>query len=288
VKKSKTTKRLKSKSSKDSIDLNYDARTRFVEVVDKFKIDFFNIPRPLRSQRWNQENISDSFCVLEAFRLLDVPHDSFINNIKESKGWLIGPHLFKDDDWTLTFGGSTLIYEFQNNPWSLITDSPVQLAISILRSKHQFGTPRESKMAKQILEKLKLYFLISPEVSKKRSDDKNLRHYDNNPKYLKAAVSFYEYIITKSCNNDTSNAFELIFNKQMPHEITDDESGATTINIALSFISYEVNVEFSTLRKKFYDSKHGINKQIKEIKLYEFPDYIDTILIKEKVDKKNS
>jgi len=286
VKKNKTTKRLKSKSSKPSTDSNYNPRTRFLEVLNEFRIDSYNIPRPLRShQGWNQVNISDSDCVFGAFALLDVPHDSFRNNIKESKGWLIGPHLYIDD-WTLTFGTGRLEHRLANNPWLLITDSPTQLAIAILRSKCRYGTPSEEKISKLALKQLKLELLIPKEASKRRSKDINLRYYDNNPIYLKAAVSFYEYIITKYCNNDTNKAFNLIFNKQMPHEITDDESGATTINKALSFISYEVNVEFSTLRRKFYDSKNGLNNEIKEIKLYEYPDFIDSIINPKKTDKK--
>jgi len=140
-------------------------------------------------------------------------------------------------------------------------------------------------MAKEILEELKLNFLISSKVSRKRSEDINLRFYDNNPMYLKAAVSFYEYIIRKHFDNNISKAFHKIFNKQIPDVITEGDSGSSSINIALAFISYEANVEFSTLRKKFYDTKYGINDQIKEIKLYEFPDYIDEIILKEKVDK---
>jgi hypothetical protein len=180
-----------------------------------------------------------------------------------------------------------LEYQLDINPWLLITDSPTQLAIAILISKCIYGTPSESKKSKLALKKfLKLELLIPKEATGKRSKDINLRYYDNNAIYLKAAVSFYEYIITKYCNNDTNKAFNLIFNKQMPHEITDDESAATTINKALSFISYEVNVEFSTLRKKFYDSKNGLNNEIKEIKLYEYPDFIDSIINPKKADKK--
>ena len=196
MKKNKISKKPIPTSSKPSIDSNNDPRTRFLEVVDKFNIDLFNIPRPLRSQRWNQDNLSDSLCVFLAYTLLEVPHDSFINNIKESKGWLIGPHSYIYD-WTLTFGTATLEHELAINPWLLITDSPVQLAIAILRSKCIYGTPRESKMGKEALKHLKLELLIPDEATKKRSEDINLRYYKNHPIYLKYAVSLYEFVISK-------------------------------------------------------------------------------------------
>ena len=72
----------KSETSSFNNNNNIDPRTYFVDVIDSFPIDLYNIPRPFKSHRWNTDNITDHFCVIEAFRLLDVPHDSFIDNFQ--------------------------------------------------------------------------------------------------------------------------------------------------------------------------------------------------------------
>jgi len=237
---------------------------------------YYKIPRPLRKQGWNQVNISDSDCVFLAFALLDVPHDSFRNNIKESKGWLIGPHLYIDD-WTLTFGTGRLEYQLDINPWLLITDSPTQLAIAILRSKCIYGTPSESKQSRLALKKfLKLELLIPKEATRKRSEDINLRYYENDSIRLKYAVSFYDFVISKYWDKkgykgrgadkkeDIGKAFELIYGIPMPEEITTGERDKAKVNTALSFISYEIGTPFPALLKKFYVT---LKKEILDIKL---------------------
>jgi len=255
-----------------------DPRVKFLEYCDEFPIDYFQIPRPLRTAFYGGSNITDSHCALYALTLLGVPHDVDITHELKPIGWLVGPHLLMDKldrDWSLTFDGSRLIYTLKVNPWLIVTDSTVQLALAILRVKCEQGTPRESKWAKQILKKIGVNLFIPESAKKRRVDEITLRYFSNNPAKLIAAVKLYEFVIRKfweppyksyesqKKEEHCGEAFRLIFKKSMPPTLIKNEKNSSPANVALAFISYETKTQYTSLHKIFYSNSKEVS--IKEV-----------------------
>ena len=266
-----------------------DPRVKFLHYCDEFPIDYFQIPRPLRTPLYGGSNITDSHCALYALTLLGVPHDVDITHELKPIGWLVGPHLLMDmldRDWSLTFDGSRLIYTLKENPWLIVTDSTVQLALGILRVKCEQGTPRESKWAKQILKEIGLKLFIPERAKKRRVDEITLRYYSNNPARLIAAVKLYESVIKRFWNQRferigeekkieyIGEAFRIIFKNNMPSPLFSNLKESTRIdspiNAALSLIEYETSSEYEPLRTMYY-------KKVDEIGLSEIYFNLDRI-----------
>jgi len=248
-----------------------DPRTQFIQYCKNFPIDYFGIPRPLKS---HYKSISDEDCAFMALSLLGVPHDSVINIDLEPKGWLIGPHLLdttKYQDWPLAFCEEPLKTTLEISPWSLITDSVVQLAIAILRIKCDQGNPRESISAKQILENLGLTLFICDSAEKRRTDDLTLRYYSNHPDKLISSVRLYEYVIKKYWDppykrtehnkrkEDIGKAFRLIFKKDMPNKLIIGERSNSPANVALAFIHHETEATYESISQIFYTEVNKIS-----------------------------
>lgn len=266
-----------------------DPRVKFLHYCDEFPIDHFQIPRPLRTPLYGGSDITDSHCALYALTLLGVPHDVDITYDLKPIGWLNGPHLLIDglgQDWSLTFDGSRLIYTLKENPWLIVTDSTVQLAIGILRVKCEQGTPRESKWAKKILKEIGINLLIPERAKRRRSEEISLRYFSNNPARLIASVKLYESVITSFWNQRykrigpekkleyIGEAFRIIFKENMPSPMFSNLKESTRIdspiNAALSFIEYETSSEYEPLRTMYY-------KKVDEISLSEIYFNLDRI-----------
>jgi len=252
-------------------DQEVDPRLRFLEFCKNFPIDLFDIPRPLKS---NRQEISDETCVLTALSLLGISHEMWPEKELQPIGWLLGPHLLdleRFEDYSLGFSDEPLKSILSENPWLIVIESPVQLAVAILRHKCNSGNPRESRFAKTILRDLNLELFISESSKKRRTEDLTLSHYKRNPEILASQVALYKQVIQKFFNppykreelikkrEDIEKAFELIFKKEMPEDLIFGERDKSPANIALAFLSYETAAR--------YDSLHGIYyKEAKEVK----------------------
>lgn len=261
-----------------------DPRLRFNQYCRDFPIDRYNIPRPLKS---NRQEISNESCVHMAFTHLGVSHH--MEEYEEQPiGWLIGPHLLdieKFEDYILDFCDEPLKSTLSMNPWLLITESPVQLAVAILRAKCMVGNPRESLFAKNILKNLGLNIFVSKSSRKKRTENLPLRDYQNQPHVLASAVILYEHIIRDYLKSryevteagldekekDINSAFRYIFKRPLPENLFyEGERDRDITCIALAFIHYETGAPYESLYKLYYRSK-------KEFKLSEILEQLDNI-----------
>jgi len=256
-----------------------DPRNRFIQYCKNFPIDIYNIPRPLKSLG---QEINDFSCVLMALTHLGISHHMEEYEVQPI-GWLIGPHLLdieKFEDYILDFCDEPIKSTLSMNPWLLITESPVQLAVAILRAKCMVGNPRESLFAKNILKNLGLNILVSKSSRKKRTENLPLRFYQNQPQVLASAVILYEHIIRdylkssyKSSHQkkeDIGTAFQYIFNKTLTDDLFMGERDKDLTSIALAFIHYETGAPYESLYKLYYRSK-------KEFKLSEILEQLDNI-----------
>lgn len=266
-----------------------DPRLQFRDIINNFPIDIFDIPRPFKSRLYAPgQEISDSFCVMGAFTLLGIPHDIDYESAKaEPWGWLIGPHLSKRQwtekwrsrskkgkkwtikQWTMYYScwefcsGWQLKECIRINPWLVVTDSCVQLAIAILRTECETGTPIAANRAKSILEELGFSGLMPVASKERRTEDPFLRFCDNHPVYLVTAVRLYEFIINTCGREDPEErweerirkAFNFIFDESIPRQllerITDQRFNITTAT-ALGFISHEIDTSYDALKKRFF------------------------------------
>jgi hypothetical protein len=203
-------------------------------------------------------------------------------------GWLIGPHLLdieKFEDYILDFCDEPIKSTLSMNPWLLITESPVQLAVAILRAKCMVGNPKESLFAKNILKNLGLNILVSKSSRKKRTENLPLRFYQNQPQVLASAVILYEHIIRDYLKSrydvtvagidekekDINSAFQYVFNTDLPEDLFFiGERDKDLTSIALTFIHYETGTPYESLYKFYYRSK-------KEFKLLEILEQLDNI-----------
>lgn len=269
-------------TKKEKTSVITDPRIRFIQYCRDFPIDIFDIPRPLKSKR---KEISDESCVLVALSLLGVPHEMYEDNDLKPIGWLIGPHLLdieRSEDYSLGFCDEPLQSYLSENPWLLITESPVQLAVAILRAKCNRGNPKESKFAKSILKELHLELFLSEVVQVRRTDDIRLNYYKNNPDILHAQVALYKFVIKKYWNppykgkkhknrkEDIEKAFRLIFKQDMPNMLIIGERDKSSSNIALAFISHETGANYESLKKIFYEE----TKNVSESDIYHNLDFI--------------
>ncbi len=154
----------------------------------------------------------------------------------------------------------------------MITESPVQLAVAILRAKCNRGNPKESKFAKSILKELHLELFLSEAVQVRRTDDIRLNYYNNNPDILAAQVALYKFVIKKYFNppykgdelpkkiEDIGKAFKIIFQQDMPKDLIIWERDQSPSNIALAFISHETGANYESLRNIFYDKKKNVSE----------------------------
>jgi hypothetical protein len=247
-----------------------DSRLEFLKFCESFPIGLFRIPRPLRTTIYGDNSeISDTICVHIAFAvLLGVPQNVIINPKLEPIGWLRGPHLLEkrlDKDWSVAFGSEPLISYLRRDPWLMITDSCVQLAIAFLRHKCKQGTPSDSRLAKTILEELKIALFLPEETSKSRPKNLASRYYADRPVKLISAVTLYAYVISGFLNKpyktgdpqkktDISKAFEFIFKQRMPTGLIYGERDKVDPEIALAFIHFETDAPYDGIKSRYYDS----------------------------------
>ncbi len=259
-----------------------DPRLRFLQYCRDFPIDNYNIPRPLKS---NRQEISNESCVHMALSYLGVSNELWPDKDLQPIGWLLGPHLLdleSFEDYSLDFCSEPLKTMLSMNPWILITESPVQLAVAILRAKCNRGNPRESRFAKSILKELHLELFLSEAVQVRRTDDIRLNRYKNYPDILAAQVALYKFVIKKYFNppykgdellkkiEDIGKAFKIIFQQDMPNDLIIWERDQSPSNIALAFISHETSANYESLKKIFYEE----TKNVSESDIYHNLDFI--------------
>lgn len=255
-----------------------EPRSKFQDYCANFPIDYFQIPRPLRTKLYNSDDLSDTNCALMALSLLGVPHDSDLGAELEPVGWLKGPHLILDrleKDWSVAFDGEQLKEVLKQDPWLVVTDSVIQLAIGILRVKSEQGMPSESKLAKRILSKAGLGFVITENAKLKKPENITGRFFSNHPCRLITSVRLYEYVISKFWKtyrgrftteeklNFVSEAYRLIFNEVMPKEMFADLTKSTRLNscanAAMALIEYETSSKYEAIRGIFYENVNKVS-----------------------------
>lgn len=266
-----------------------DPCLQFLDIINNFPIDIFNIPRPFKSRLYDPgREISDSFCVMGAFTLLGIPHDVDYESAKTTpRGWLIGPHLLSRE-WTKCLScwdyvsSGPLKECIQINPWLMVTDSCVQLAIAILRTQCETGTPISSYRAKNILKELGLSACIPVRGKGKKTNDPFLRFCDNHPVYLVTVVRLYEFIFNKfrrryptDYKEQIIHSFKYIFHKEIKGKLQDkiiNEASYSPIELraALAFIEYETDTPYEALKSHFYDL-------VENVSLTEVLHYVDEI-----------
>jgi hypothetical protein len=258
-----------------------DSQDRLTNYFKNFPIDIFDIPRPFKS---NREEISDYDCVFRAFCLLGLSPEMWLDLELEPIGWLKGPHLIDIENFGnfFLYPPNPLKSMLTTNPWSIVIESPFQLAIAILRAECDRGSPNKSNLAKKILKDLGLSIFISESAQKRRSDDLRLRYYYSNPDKLISYVTLYEFVIKKYWNppyksieknkkkKDIEKAFRLIFKQDMPNMLIIGERDKSPSNIALAFISHETGANYESLKKIFYEE----TKNVSESDIYHNLDFI--------------
>ena len=213
--------------------LDFKRANYFNNIKSYFPIDNYHIPRPLKSifntGISSKYDISDVECIFTALSYLGVPHDSFPSEILEPVGWLYGPHLLKS--WSLLISEQRFLNQIQSYPSMVFHDSPMQLAITILKRIFEYGSPQESKQAKNILNKAGLSVFVKKGFSKKRSKNKSIRFYNNYPGLLVSAVSFYEFVVKKFLKSnykrdeipkrykDIGKAYDYIYKNNIPETL---------------------------------------------------------------------
>lgn len=150
------------------------------------------------------------------------------------------------------------------NPDSVFLNPYIQMAIKLLRGWCLHARSEAAKEGRRLLKEVGLLGLIPKNLPKRRTNNIFLNHLEHNPLNFLKKVERYKKILGQFIHfpygrdfhkkhDDVQIAFKFMYEKSIPKELLTEDRNHDFPSIVLSFLAYELDIPFFSLRK-FYRS----------------------------------
>ncbi|HEX3037133.1 MAG TPA: hypothetical protein VHT73_18770 [Thermodesulfobacteriota bacterium] len=187
----------------------------------------------------------------------------------------------------LSLDADEFLKRIKENPWAIVDNNKVQLAIIFLREICIQNNNEESEKAKRLLEKAGLKAFIPKRVQSRRTDSPGLLDVKlHAPDFYRAIIQleqkispyikerYHSYIDKRK---DLKIAYRSIYNEELTEEdireLTEGEKSRDRTSMALSIFAHRNQLSYNQVRDLYYDIRRAIVKGKEFYEPLSYPKY---------------